>query len=65
MDLAGVISNVITNIVGVSQMTVCSSPDLEALRLLSRKRENSTSAETQSEERGFKLGSPLLLVRFY
>ena len=38
-------------------MTVCSSPDLEALRL-SGKAVNSSSGETQSEGRGgFKLGS--------
>ena len=41
-------------------MTVCSSPHLEALRLLSRKEGNSSSAETESESEGrggFKLGT--------
>lgn len=57
MDWTGLISNVVNNIVGVSRMTVCSSPHLEALRLLSEKEGNSTSAETESEGRGgFKLG---------
>ena len=58
MDWTGVISNVVNNIVGVSRMTVCSSPHLEALRLLSEKEGNSSSGETESEGRGgFKLGS--------
>ena len=43
-------------------MTVCSSPDLEALQL-SGKEVNSSSGETQSEGRGgFKLGSYILLL---
>ena len=63
MDWTGLISNVVNNIVGVSRMTVCSNPNLEALRLLSQKEGNFTSAETESEGRGgFKLGSYLAPV---
>ena len=60
MDWTGLISNVLNNILGVSRMTVCSSPDLEALRLLSGKEGNFSSGEKESESEGrggLKLGS--------
>ena len=60
MDWPGLISNVVNNILGVSRMTVCSSPDLEALRLLSEKEGNSPS----EGRGGFKLGSCLAGVPF-
>ena len=62
MDWTGLISNVLNNILGLSRMTVCSSPDLEALTLLARKEGNFSSAETESQSEGrggLKLGSCL------
>ena len=67
MDWTGLISNVLNNILGVSRMTVCSSPDLEALRLLSGKEGNFSSGETESESEGrggLKLGSCQAVVVF-